>query len=81
MRAYLLRVLVAFDVLLMAVMNGKRNETMSAAAWSLESDGKFFGLLFRPAIDWVAWNVCRDPAHCQTSFANEQASPKMRPNR
>lgn len=67
-----MRVLVALDVLIMAVMNGKRNETMSAAAWSLEKDGKWQGYLFRPMIDALFW---LEPNHCAISWCNENPNP------
>jgi hypothetical protein len=69
MTAYSLRVMVAFDVLLMAVMNGKRNETISSAAWSLEQDGKLAGRILRQVIDRLFWF---DPGHCEAAWKNEQ---------
>ena len=70
MTAYLLRVMVQLDVLLMALMNGKRNETISSACWSLEQDGKLLGRIFRPLIDLIFFF---DPHHCAASWLNEQS--------
>ena len=71
MRAYLLRILVQLDTLVMTVFNGRRNETMSAAAWSLEQDGKLLGRIFRPVIDAFFFF---DPNHCACSWLNERPS-------
>ena len=68
MSSYILRVLVSLDVLAMALLNGKRNETLSAAAWELEQDGKLAGRIFRPLIDGLFWF---DPAHCASSWILE----------
>lgn len=69
MKGYFLRVMIAFDVLFMAVMNGKRNETISSAAWSLEKDGRRIGEILRPVIDRLFWF---DPGHCEAAWKNEQ---------
>jgi hypothetical protein len=69
MKAYLLRVLVQLDILVMAVLNGKRNETLSACAWELEGDGKFFGF-WRPVIDWLFSPLQSN--HCAECRAAEQ---------
>jgi hypothetical protein len=62
-------ILIALDVLIFAILclgNVKRGETISAAAWSLELDGKWQGKLFRPIIDWLFTYIERD--HCQVSW-------------
>jgi hypothetical protein len=41
-------------------------ETISAAAWSLESDGKWQGKLLRPAIDALFYFMQRD--HCAKAW-------------
>lgn len=44
MKPRLLRILIALDVFVFALLTvggSKRNETISAAAWSLEIDGKW----------------------------------------
>lgn len=72
-RSYFLRVLIAVDVLLMTlIFFGKRGEILSAAAWSLEQSGHFFGL-FRPLIDVIMWPLERD--HCALSWLNENVEP------
>lgn len=69
MSGYILRVMISLDVLVMALLNGKRNETLSAAAWSLEQDGKLAGRIFRPLIDALLWF---DPCHCAVAYLNER---------
>lgn len=67
-----LRILVALDIFLFAVVTlgrSKRNETASSAAWSSAQDGRILGLLFRPLIDGLFYFVERD--HCRTSWMNE----------
>lgn len=69
MKAYTLRIAVAFDLLAMAILNGKRNETISSAAWSLEKDGRRIGKILRPVVDRLFWF---DPGHCEAAWKNEQ---------
>ena len=69
MKVYILRVAIAVDLLAMAILNGKRNETISSAAWSLEQDGKLAGRILRPVIDRLFWF---DPGHCEAAWKNEQ---------
>jgi hypothetical protein len=67
---YIFRVIVAFDILLMALCNGKRNETISSCAWSMEQNGKLLGRILRPLIDFLVspW----EDHHCATSYFVEQ---------
>lgn len=71
MKEWLFIVIVQIDILLMATFfGGKRNETMSAAAWSLHQSGKFFGLLFVPFIDWFfSWY---EKDHCASAYLTER---------
>ena len=67
-----LRIFIALDIFLFSVFtlgDAKRNETMSAAAWSLEQDGKFLGMLFRPMIDALFYPF--EPDHCANAWINE----------
>lgn len=72
MKQRLIIIFVALDVLAFALLtlgNCKRNETISSAAWSLESDYKWQGRLFRPLIDWLmAWE---GPNHCHRAWLLE----------
>ena len=66
----LFNIIVALDLLLAACVGCKRNETLSAAAYSTEQDGKFWGRFWRPKIDRVfsRWQ----PNHCRGEFELEQ---------
>ena len=71
MKARLLLILIQLDVLLMVTLfGGKRNETLSAAAWVLREDGKWAGRLFVPLIDWLMTWIERD--HCYTAWLVEK---------
>lgn len=63
MRRYVFNLLVAIDLLLAAICGCKRNETLSAAAYSLEKDAKFWGRVWRPVID-LAFSF-RQYEHCR----------------
>lgn len=75
MKTRLLRVLIAFDIFVFALLtlgSSKRNETISSAAWSLDLDGKWQGRVFRPLIDWLFTRLERD--HCLQSWLAEQVT-------
>lgn len=69
MSNYLFNILVAIDLLLAAVCGCKRNETLSAAAFSTEQDSKFWGKFWRPKIDAIfrRWQ----PDHCRIQWEFE----------
>jgi len=74
MTARILRILVALDIFVFALLTlgvAKRNETISSAAWSLELDGKWQGKLFRPIIDWLFSPLQKD--HCLNAWLTEQS--------
>jgi hypothetical protein len=69
----LLRILIALDVFVfsLATLGGSmRNETISAASWSLELDGKWQGKLARPVIDWLFCGLQKD--HCRVAYEIER---------
>lgn len=75
MTTRLLRILIALDIFLFALLtmgDARRNETISAACWSLEQDGKLLGRIFRPLIDALFFF---DARHCESSFRDEQQNP------
>lgn len=49
--------------------HGSPDETLSAAAWRWEMNGKWQGKLLRPAIDALLFF---DPCHCWASFEAER---------
>jgi hypothetical protein len=69
----LLIILIAVDHLVLALVtlgNCVRGETISAALWSLELDGKWLGCCFRPVVDTLFYLLERD--HCRASWEAEQ---------
>lgn len=72
-KSRILRILIALDIFVFALITlggSKRNETISAAAWDLEREGKWQGELFRPSIDAI-FNLLDDTNHCQKAWLNE----------
>lgn len=66
-----LTILIAIDVFVSRMVtlgNCKPGETISAAAWSLEQDGKWQGRLFRPLIDALLFF---DKNHCAESHIGD----------
>lgn len=69
----LLIIVVAIDCLLFAIItlgNCRRNETISAASYALEQQGKWQGKLFRPLIDKILSPLEKD--HCRMSWLLEK---------
>ena len=67
-----LNVLTAFDQLAWVVLtlgNGLPDETISAAAWRMESQGKRAGIWLRPLIDALFRPFERD--HCRKAYNAE----------
>lgn len=71
MKQRILNILIALDQLLWTLITlgkGKPDETISAALWRLELQGKIAGKLFRPVVDTLFWF---DKNHCQQSYLSE----------
>lgn len=71
MKRRLLNLLIALDQLawvLLTLGNGSPDETISAAAWRMEQQGKRAGRVLRPAIDAVFWF---DREHCRKAYNAE----------
>ena len=69
----ILNILIAIDQLLWVVLTlgkGYPDETISAAMWRMEQEGKLAGRLFRPVIDAIFYPLERD--HCRKSFESER---------
>lgn len=65
----ILKALIAFDVWVYHVITfgrSRKGETMSAAAWHLESRGKWQGKLTRPFIDFLFYWIEVD--HCYKAW-------------
>lgn len=77
MKERLLNLALAVDQLLWVVLtlgNGKPDETISAAAWRMEQQGKLAGKLLRPVIDRLFWSM---PQHCKAAFEAEKAKAQL----
>jgi len=72
MRQRLLNLLIAIDQLLWVIFTlgkGYPDETISAAAWRMEQQGKLAGRVLRPLIDAVFSPL--EHEHCRLSFESE----------
>jgi len=72
MRQRLLNLLIAIDQLLWVILTlgkGYPDETISAAAWRMEQQGKLAGRVLRPLIDAIFLPFERD--HCWLSYKSE----------
>lgn len=68
----LLNIAIGFDQLAWVILtlgNGHPDETISAASWRMERDGKLAGKLLRPAIDLLFRPLEKD--HCYLSWRSE----------
>ena len=78
MKQRLLNLLIAVDQLLWVVFTlgkGHPDETISAAAWRMERQGKLAGRLLRPIIDLLFLPLERD--HCRKSFESELSGSQL----
>ena len=72
MKQRLLNIGIAVDQLLYVLLTfgaGSPDETLSAAAYRTERDGKWLGRVFRPLIDLLFAPFERD--HCRMAFESE----------
>lgn len=64
MKQYILAFLLRLDNAALVILSWgkcKPGEWISSALWSLECDGKFFGKVFRPCVDFLfGANHCRN---------------------
>ena len=66
---YFIRVLLALDQLANVVLcNGMPDETMSAASYRMNRDGRFWGFMM-PVIDALFW--WQGPNHCYNAYLKE----------
>lgn len=73
MKRRILNLLIALDQLawvLLTLGRGHPDETISAAAWRMEQQGKLAGRVLRPIIDALFRPLERD--HCRNSFESER---------
>lgn len=77
MKRRLLNIAIAFDQLawvLLTLGNGLPDETISAAAWRMESQGKLAGRLFRPVVDALFFF---DQNHCLSARQSERNKQQL----
>ena len=78
MKQRILNLLIAVDQLLWVVFTlgkGHPDETISAALWRMERQGKLAGRILRPLIDALFRPLERD--HCRKSFEAEQRGAQL----
>ncbi|GIX31364.1 MAG: hypothetical protein KatS3mg124_1836 [Porticoccaceae bacterium] len=81
MKRRLLHLLIALDQLLWVALTlgkGYPDETISAAAWRLERQGKLAGRLLRPLLDAIFAPLERD--HCRLSYESELVRAQLPPS-
>ncbi len=72
LKVRLLNVLIAIDQLLWVVLTlgkGHPDETISAALWRMEQQGKLAGRILRPLIDLLFLPIEKD--HCRKAWLSE----------
>ena len=72
MKQRILNLLIAIDQLLWVVLTlgkGHPDETISAAMWRMEQEGKLAGRVFRPLIDLLFRPIEKD--HCYRAWLSE----------
>ncbi len=69
MLRHVLNILIALDQLINTLVGGYPDETLSASAWLGEREGKWFGRIFRPIIDFLFLPLERN--HCRRAFEAE----------
>ncbi len=76
----ILHLLIALDQLAWVVLTlgkGYPDETISAAAWRMERQGKLAGRVLRPILDLLFRPLERD--HCRKSFESELQGRQLPP--
>ncbi|MEY4075066.1 MAG: hypothetical protein RJA29_2423 [Pseudomonadota bacterium] len=72
MKQRILNILIAFDQLawvLLTLGRGHPDETISAAAWRMEQEGKLPGRILRPLVDLLFRPIEKD--HCYKAWLSE----------
>ena len=73
MKQRILNLLIAIDQLTWVIVTlgkGTPDETISAALWRMEQEGKLAGRILRPLVDALFRPLERD--HCRLSFESER---------
>ena len=72
MKQRILNILIAIDQLLWVIFTlgkGHPDETISAALWRMEQEGKIAGRIFRPLVDLLFRPIEKD--HCHLAWLSE----------
>ena len=75
-----LNVATAFDQFLWVILtlgNGSPDETVSAALWRMETQGKLAGRLFRRPVDWTFFKLFGQRDHCMHAFIAEMRRAQL----
>lgn len=74
MTDYILNILIALSQLGNTLLGGFPDESMSARAWRTGSQGKWPGVITRPAVDFVFWALTwgKDATHCFSAYESER---------
>lgn len=78
MKQRILNILIAIDQLawvLLTLGKGSPDETISAAAWRMEQQGKLAGRVLRPLIDALFSPLERE--HCRLSYESELVGAQL----
>lgn len=78
MRRRLLNIFIALDQLawvLSTLGNGQPDETISAALWRMERQGKRAGLWFRPVVDFLFRPFEKN--HCLIAYLEEKRRQQL----
>jgi hypothetical protein len=73
------QVLIALDQLLTALVGGWADETLSSYAYRLHRDGKPWGRVWLPVIDWFFWTAFRQANHCLAAYIEERERRQFPP--
>lgn len=79
-RWHVLQVLIALDQLVTAMLGGWADETLSSYAYRLDKQGKVWGRIWRPTIDWVFGRLFGQVGHCEASYMAERMRSQSPPD-
>lgn len=65
--SYWRNVAIGLDLFVSAVLAGKPDETISGRAGRAQQQGKLWGKIAAPIIDWIM----RNPQHCQLAIQGD----------
>lgn len=80
MKQRILNILIGLDQFVWVVITlgkGSPDETISAALWRMECQGKQAGRWFRPVVDWMFSPL--EKKHCYQAFLSEKRGTQQNP--